>query len=361
MFAIRSSLQVSAILLPSLFWLGLVAARADWQLVWSDEFNGSSLNTNAWWADLGPGTCINGNNELELYTNSSANIQVTNGMLRIIGQNIGRGTNYILTSARIISMNIDDCSGNVISNMTPSFVNPNGAVEWRARLPQGVGLWPTLWLLPRELYQGSQDPIEGNWPNSGEIDVMENVGQADNQVEQNIYYYNGSFQSSESVSDVTQWHVYRLEWYTNQLDWYVDGVLGSSTTNWNPSPGFSYPSPFDANSGGFYVIMNLALGGNYPGNPPAAAVAASLPAEMDIDYVRVYTQGNPLLSASQTNGGFLVSWLPPSGAWILEQTAAFGNTWTQIPASLYQTNENQISFFAPSPLTNEMFYRLLLQ
>lgn len=360
-FSIRSTLKVLAVLWSSFFWVGMLSVRADWQLLWSDEFNGTSLNTNAWWADLGSGTCINGNNELELYTNSPSNIQVTNGMLRIIGQNIGSGTNYVLTSARLMTMNIDDCSGDIISNMTPSFVNPNGAVEWRARLPQGTGLWPTLWLLPRELYTGGQDPVEGVWPNSGEIDVVENDGQNDYEVGQNLYYYNGDFQSSQSVPDVTQWHVYRLEWYTNEFDWYVDGVLGSTTSSWNPASGYSYPSPFDAQSGGFYIIMNLALGGDYVGNPSADVVAANLPAEMDIDYVRVYTQVGPLLSVNQTNGGLVVSWLPQSGAWVLEQATAFGSPWTQIPAADYQTNQNQIFFVAPPPLTNEIFYRLQLQ
>jgi beta-glucanase (GH16 family) len=353
--------SVLAVIWVGLFYVGAFTARADWQLVWHDEFNGTSINTNAWWADLGPGPCINGNNELELYTNSPANLQVTNGMLRILGQNIGSGTNYILTSVRLMSENIDDCSGDLISNMTPSFVNPNGAVEWRAMLPQGTGLWPTLWLLPRENFKDGENAIEGNWPNSGEIDAMENDGSEPDQVEQNLYYYNGAFQSSESVSAVTNWHTYRLEWYTNQFNWYVDGVLGSTTTNWNAPPGYSYPAPFDAQSGGFYIIMNLALGGNFTGSPSAAAVAANLPAEMDIDYVRVYTRVNPVLSVARTNSGFIVSWLPQPAAWALEQTTSPTNAWTQVPAAQYQTNQNQIFFIVPPPLTNDMFYRLLQQ
>lgn len=360
MFSIRFSLRVLAIFLLGLLEIGVLTARADWKLVWEDNFtNDTSLNTNMWWADLGPGPCINGNEELEINTNSPANIQFSPTLgLRIIGTNIG---NDVLTSARIMSMNIDDCSGDIISNMTPSFINPNGAVEWRARLPQGTGIWPTLWLLPREQYTDGENPVEGNWPDSGEIDVVENNGSSPNQVEQNLYYYNGSLESSESVSTVTNWHTYRLEWYTNQFNWYVDGVLGSTTSNWNAPPGYSYPAPYDANSGGFYVIMDLALGGNYTGNPSAAAVAANLPAEMDIDYVRVYTQVNPVLSVAQTNSGFVVSWLAQPAAWALEQTTSLSNSWTQVPAAQYQTNQSQIFLIVPPPLTNDMFYRLLQQ
>jgi beta-glucanase (GH16 family) len=332
-----------------------------WTLVWNDEFSGTALNTNVWWCDLGAGSCINGNNELQLYTNSPTNVQVTNGILRIISRNIGGGADYLLTSARLITMNIDDCSGAIISNMTPIFVKVGDAVEWRARLPQGTGLWPALWLLPSERYTDGEDPIYGVWPNSGEIDVMENNGAQPDQVAQNLHYYNGAFQSSAPVSDVTQWHIYRLEWYTNQMVWMVDGVTNNVTSTWNPPPGYLYPAPFDANSGGFYIIMNLALGGNYTGNPSAADVAASLPAEMDIDYVRVYAQVAPLLSATQTNGGFIVSWLQQPAAWVLEQTTELGGGWTQVLAALYQTNQNRIFFSIPPPLTNNTFYRLRQQ
>jgi len=336
---------------------GMFVARADWQLVWSDEFNGTALNTNFWWTDLGPATCINGNNELGIYTNSPANVQVTNGMVRLIGVDIGTNGMHVLTSPYLMTMNIDDCSEMVISNMTSRFVTVGGAVEWRAKIPQGTGLWPALWLMPSES-DVTGNNVYGNWPNAGEIDVMENNGIDPNSVAQSLHYYNGIFQSSEAVADVTQWHVYRLEWYTNQFKWYVDGVLGSSTTNWNAPPGYSYPAPFDANSGGFYVIMNLALGGNYTGNPSAATVAANLPAEMDVDYVRVYKLTNPLLSVTETNSNFIVSWLPQPAAWVLEQTTALSNTWVQVPMDQYQTNQNQISINVSTPLTNNMFYRL---
>ena len=248
-----------------------------------------------------PQNDIDGNGQLGLYTNSPANVQVTNGILRIIAQNTGTGGNYILSSARVSSMNIDDYSSTVITNMTSSFVTVNGAVEWRARIPQGTGLWPALWLLPKES-DVTGSPVYGNWPYSGEIAALENNGAEQNQVAQTMHYYNGDFQSSANVNDVTQWHVYRLEWFTNQIVWMVDGVTNNITSTWTPPPGYAYPAPFDANSGGFYLIMNLALGGTYTGISSEGAVAASLPAEMDVDYVRVYTLGTVNYTLTVNNG-----------------------------------------------------------
>ena len=189
---------------------------------------------------LGPQACSDGNGQLGLYTNSPANVQVANGMLRIIAQNTGTGGNYNLSSARVSSMNIDDCSGEVITTMTSSFVTVNGAVEWRARIPQGTGLWPALWLLPKES-DVTGSPVYGNWPYSGEVDVLENNGAEQNYVAQSLHYYNGDFQSGANVNDVTQWHVYRLEWFTNQIVWMVDGVTNNSTSTWTPPPGYAYP------------------------------------------------------------------------------------------------------------------------
>ena len=263
--------------------------RAGWTLTWSDDFNGTALDTNAWWCDLGLATCINGNNELGLYTNAPGNVQVTNGYARLIGLDIGTGGNHLLTSPRMMTMNIDDCGAFIVSNMTPHFVTVGGAVEWRARIPQGTGLWPALWLMPREAYTNDFDPFYGGWPNSGEVDVMENNGSESNQNGGTLHYRGGQSQTTIPVSDVTQWHTYRIEWMTNSFTWYVDGVAGYSVTNWTAPVGYSYPAPFDAASGGFFVIMDLALGGNYTGNPSAATVSASLPAEMDVDYVRIYS------------------------------------------------------------------------
>src|SRR5690242_18949211 len=87
--------------------LAASVARADWTLVWSDEFDGTALDTNTWWCELGPGTCMNGNNELQYYTNDTQNVYVSNGILHIVARNIGSSTNYYFTSARLITYNID--------------------------------------------------------------------------------------------------------------------------------------------------------------------------------------------------------------------------------------------------------------
>lgn len=339
-----------------------IRSHADWQLIWSDEFNGNTLNPNVWYSDNGSGLCVDGNGDIAFYTNDVSTFQVTNGYLRMIANvETNDGTSY-LTSGRLETEGINDCTEAIYTNQA-LFTMTFGAIEWRAKLPQGTGAWPALWLSA----YGSQNPdtpqlpYYGWWPLCGEIDVVENNGQVNNQVAQNLHYYNGAYQSSESVPDVTQWHVYRLEWYTNQFNWYVDGVLGSSTTNWNAPPGYSYPAPFDAKGGGFIVVMDLALGGPYTGSPSQAAIAAALPYEMDVDYVRVYKQVNPVLSAFEMDDGFVVSWFPQSGTWVLEQTMSLTGVWTQVPTSLYQTNQNQIFFSALPSFTNNMFYRLQQQ
>jgi len=348
-------------------WLGvllLVAfnAHADWQLVWSDEFNGTSLNTNTWYSDNGQASCIDGNGDLELYTNNAATFQVTNGYLRIIANVVTNGGTNYLTSGRLETEGINDCTQIIYTNQA-LFTMTYGAIEWRARLPQGPGAWPALWLAAYGSTNPAtpQYPYYGWWPNCGEMDVVENNGMEDDLNAESLHYYNGNYEFSQAVADVTQWHVYRLEWYTNQFDWYVDGVLGGSTSSWNPPPGYSYPAPFDAKSGGFIIVMDLALGGPYTGSPSQAQIAAALPYEMDVDYVRVYQQVNPLLSEIETNGGLVVSWPLPSGTWVLEQTMSPTGPWTQVPVSLYQTNQSQISFSVLPPLTKTMFYKLLQQ
>jgi beta-glucanase (GH16 family) len=357
------------------FWLGVVlitpfAAYADWQLVWSDEFNGTSLNTNVWHADQAWPSCINGGSDLELYTNNRQTIQVTNGYLRIIGNVISTGGSNILNSARIMTWVIDDCTGTVDANMKNPFVFTYGAVEFRAKLPIFTGAWPALWMDPWENPNAPAtnlwDAVYGPWPLSGELDVMEDDGNANN-VSQSIHSYGFDHTGTGSVTtSVTNWHIYRLEWYTNQINWQVDGITNTIQTNWGVPPGYSYPAPFDAGSKGFYIIMNLALGGAYVGNPSMATIVAALAnsalPEMDIDYVRVYKQGNPVLSAAQTNKNFIVSWFQQPSAWVLQQqSTALNKTWTQVPVAQYQTNQSQILFSVPESPTSNMFYRLIQQ
>jgi beta-galactosidase len=259
----------------------LVRAHAGWQLTWNDEFDGNALNSGNWTFDLGNGSGGWGNNELEYYTSRPENIYVTNGLLHIVArQEIYGGQNY--TSAKLKTLGL--------------FSKKYGRFEFRAKLPQGQGYWPALWMMPKAA-------VYGGWAASGEIDVMENRGSNPTNVLGTIHYGgkypNNTHSSGPSFNfpagdSVTNFHVYALEWTNNAIRWYVDNQLYQAQTNWwsssnptNTSIRNPYPAPFDQ---AFYLIMNLAVGGNFGGNPNGTAV---FPQEMQVDYVRVFDWAAP--------------------------------------------------------------------
>jgi len=254
----------------------LEVAHGDWQLAWSDEFNGSSINTNNWTFDIGNGSGGWGNNELEYYTSRPQNVYVTNGLLHIAAQKESySGYNY--TSAKLKTIGL--------------FSHKYGRFEFYARLPKGQGYWPALWMMP-------QGAVYGGWAASGEIDVMENKGSNPANVLGTLHFggmYPNQAQSYgpsytfPSGDSVTNFHLYALEWTNDAISWYVDNQLYETQTSWwsssnptNTSIRNPYPAPFDQP---FYIIMNLAVGGNFGGNPDGTTV---FPGEMQVDYVRVY-------------------------------------------------------------------------
>ncbi|HEV2692360.1 MAG TPA: glycoside hydrolase family 2 TIM barrel-domain containing protein, partial [Verrucomicrobiae bacterium] len=256
-------------------------AHADWQLTWSDEFDGNSLNAGNWTFDLGNGSGGWGNNELENYTSRPENVYVTNGLLHIVArqENYG-GQNY--TSAKLKTLGL--------------FSKKYGRFEFKAKLPSGQGYWPALWMMPK-------DEVYGTWAASGEIDITENKGNNPSNVLGTIHYggmYPNNTHSSgpsfnfSSGDSVTNFHVYALEWTNNAIRWYVDNQLYETQTSWwsssnptNTNIRNPYPAPFDQS---FYIIMNLAVGGNFGGNPDGTTV---FPGEMQVDYVRVYDWAAP--------------------------------------------------------------------
>jgi beta-glucanase (GH16 family) len=278
--------------------IGPTRADAGWQLVWSDEFNGSAVNTNYWSSAIGnggprlPGW---GNNELQYYTSRSQNLFVSNGMLHIVAQRESyKGFEY--TSARL--------------STAGHFAKKFGRFEFRARLPQGRGYWPALWLMP-------ESSTYGRWAASGEIDIMENTGNNPGEVLGTLHFggpWPGNRQSHgppfifPAGDSVTNFHVYALEWTNSAISWYVDNQLYEKQAAWS-STAAPYPAPFDQP---FYLIMNLAVGGKFPGNPDNTTV---FPGEMQVEYVRVYDWANTAseraeLSPAATN----VSLSPPRGA-----------------------------------------------
>ena len=244
-------------------------------LVWSDEFNDVQLDPEVWYFETGDGSQYGipgwGNNELQYYQPDNASL--ANGLLTIEARaESTNGFNY--SSARI--------------NTRDRFAFKYGRIEARIRLPGGQGLWPAFWLLP-------QDDQYGGWAASGEIDVMEavNLGAAGGNTVYGTIHYGGSWPdnvfSGETylvpANATTEFHTYAVEWDADEIRWYVDDVLYSMRNNWFSSGG-SFPAPFDQN---FYILLNVAVGGNFPGNPDGTA---TFPVTMDVDWVRVYS-GEP--------------------------------------------------------------------
>jgi len=246
--------------------LGTFTAYGDWQLVWSDEFNGTSIDTNHWKFETGNRNGW-GNHELEYYTDRPDNACVSNGVLHIVARQESIN-GFAYTSARIKGYGL--------------FSKKYGRFEFRAKVPEGKGYWPALWLMP-------ENSPYGRWPACGEIDVMENRGNYPAVVQGTIHYADtngGHLQSTEVFTfpqneGATNFHTYLLEWTTNSISWSVDGRLYETQTNWSTANA-SYPAPFDQP---FYIIMNLAVGGIYSGNPDTNTV---FPGEMQVDYIRVY-------------------------------------------------------------------------
>ena len=272
-------------LVVSLLICSLGTARADWQLAWSDEFDGSAINTNNWTFDIGNGFSGWGNHERECYTRRPQNVCVTNGILHIIAQKeFYGGQNY--TSAKLKTWGL--------------FSKKYGRFEFRAKFPGGQGYWPALWLMP-------EHSTYGRWPASGEIDIMENKGNNPTVVRGTIHYTGADGRHLQSAGGytfprndgVTNFHVYLLEWTTNTISWYVDGQWYETQTRWSTAGG-AYPAPFNQP---FYIIMNLAVGGNYGGDPDTNTV---FPGDMQVDYVRVYdwVSAPPASAHPQTPGRF---------------------------------------------------------
>ena len=242
-------------------------------MVWSEEFDGTQVDPETWFFATGDGTEKGlaggwGNNELQYYLPDNA--QVANGILSITARNeIAEGLNY--TSARI--------------NTEDRFAVRYGRIEASIKLPAGRGLWPAFWMLP-------QDTTYGNWAASGEIDIVETInldGSGSDEIFGTIHF-GGEFPANSSAgvtwtpsADITsEFHTYSVEWDATQIRWYFDDSLYAMQNAWS-STAAPYPAPFDQP---FHILLNLAVGGNFPGSPDASTV---FPATMEVDWVRVYS------------------------------------------------------------------------
>jgi len=240
-------------------------------LVWSEEFDAEQLDPEVWFFEKGDGSQYGltgwGNNELQWYLEDSALIE--DGVLVITAkqESVG-GKNY--TSARL--------------NTRDRVAFRYGRVEASIKFPAGQGYWPAFWMMP-------QDNTYGTWAASGEIDIVEAVNLGVN----NIYEVHGTIHygaewpnnqftgEAKSVNQdvATSFHTYAIEWDPEEIRWYVDDELYATQTEWATSSA-AYPAPFDEP---FYIILNVAVGGNWPGAPNSST---EFPSTMEVDYIRVY-------------------------------------------------------------------------
>ena len=245
------------------------AEEGERTLVWSDEFDESgSPDSSRWSYDLGdgcPDICGWGNNELQYYTQRPENIRVEDGKLIIEAHKEPfEGRDY--TSARLVSREKGDWK--------------YGYVETRAKLPQGTGVWPAIWMLPT-------DWEYGGWPASGEIDIMEHVGYNPDliygTVHTKAFNHGIGTQKGDSIQVAglpDQFHTYAIDWSPERINFLVDEEVYHTFEN--EGSGFE-AWPFDQ---AFHLLMNVAVGGNWGG---AKGVDESIwPQRMEVDYVRVY-------------------------------------------------------------------------
>jgi beta-glucanase (GH16 family) len=246
-----------------------------WTLGWSDEFSaedGSSPSPTKWTYDLGGKGW--GNHELESYTNRKENVRIEKGNLVITAQKESYtgsdGITREYTSARLKTQGL--------------FVQTYGRFEARIKIPEGQGIWPAFWML------GEDIPTVG-WPKCGEIDIMENIGKEPDKIHGSLHGPSTTANTSDLTSIFTlpagqnfadDFHLYAVEWSPDTVRFYVDANLYATfrQSDWPAGGQWVFDHPF-------FIILNLAVGGDWPGPPDAST---KFPQSMLVDYVRVYTR-----------------------------------------------------------------------
>ena len=310
---------------------GPLAVQAGWQLVWNDEFaqaDGTAPDASKWGYEVGGGGF--GNNELEYYTARTNNARIVGGQLVIEARSESYGgRNY--TSARLLTK----------GKWSWTF----GRMEARIKIPRGQGIWPAFWMLGTNI-----DSV--SWPACGEIDIMENIGKTNELGKvygtahgpQSGADYNGgsgvggNYVLPGGAAYADDFHVFAVEWTTNQIMWYVDNhPYFTATPDSLPAGGtwpFSQPQ---------FILLNLAVGGNWPGNPDGTTV---FPQQLLVDYVRVYRYVPTApaapggVSASPGSGQVYLSWdASTSGAtgYRIKRAPVSGGTYTVVGSTATNT------------------------
>jgi beta-glucanase (GH16 family) len=297
-----------------------------WNLVWADEFNGTALDATKWTPQTGGGGW--GNGELENYTARPENIDVSAGTLKIIAKSeVYGGNNY--TSARLRTIQKGDWT--------------YGKFEARMKLSTAQVMWPAFWMMPT-------DEVYGTWPNSGEIDIMELIGTYPSRSYGTIHTSSGTAGVSTSSGANYNlpsgtfgdaFHNFSVEWSPNEIKWLIDGVVFATKT---PADFGSSPWRFDKD---FHIILNLAVGGSWPGSPNGSTI---FPQTTEIEYVRVYQKNSDfavrglatVAPTATTNykvpnvASTTYNWTVPSGATIVsgQGTAEISVTWGAVSGNV---------------------------
>lgn len=242
-----------------------------YKLLWHDEFDGNSLDTDIWnYEPHEPGWT---NNELQEYTTSEANVFVREGHL-------------IIKAIKTIDPNGKDyyTSGKVTTHNKKDFTYCKIVVC--ARVPKGQGLWPAIWMMPKD------ESYYGQWPKCGEIDIMEVLGNQTDIAYGTVHYgephaqQQGVYKLAAGTFN-SEFHEFSVEWEPGEMRFYIDGNLYKTVNDWFTAVSGGeekpYPAPFNQP---FFVQLNLAVGGTWPGNPDETTDFSN--AEFEIDYVRVY-------------------------------------------------------------------------
>lgn len=250
---------------------GEVPELKGYSLLWNDEFDGSALDETIWnYEPHEPGWT---NEELQEYTTSTDNVFLRDGKLVIKAIKTEKNGGDYYTSGKVTAQNKKDFT--------------YGKVVARAKVPAGKGLWPAIWMMPQD------EQHYGQWPKCGEIDIMEVLGSRLETAYGTLHYgaphaeQQGIYVLEDGTTFADDFHEYSVEWEPGEIRWYIDGNLYHTVNDWftavegeDEKP---YPAPFDQP---FFVQMNLAVGGTWPGNPDASTDFDK--AEFEIDYVRVY-------------------------------------------------------------------------
>ncbi len=242
------------------------APEPPWLLVWSDEFDGETIDSDNWTYDIGGSGW--GNGEAQYYTDRPENARIEEGQLVIEAREepyIGK----LFTSARLKTEGLQTWT--------------YGRIEARIQIPTGQGIWPAFWML-------GEDITTKGWPGCGEIDVMENIGSEPQRVHGTVHgpgYSGGSgvgnsYRHPEGAAFADDFHVYAIEWEPEEIRWYVDDAHYGTVTAEDVPGEWVYDHPF-------FIILNVAVGGRWPGYPDDTT---EFPQQMRVDYVRVY-EANP--------------------------------------------------------------------